>query len=706
MTNRALALAASVLIAATAYAQDKPPKPNEDQVIRIGTKLVQLDAVVVDKSGKIVKGLTQDDFELLEGGKKQQISFFEFVEAGGLGHIGGPGKPSAAAPVAPSRQGPGEGEIRRIFAFVIDDLTIRGTDMYMVRQMLTNFVDNRMQPSDLVAIIRTVGGKGLLQTFTTDKELLRRAIAALSVATNPFSAFDNPDAPDAVAFAAASGASSGGQPVDLSGSASADIASAQDDTNKVLRAFMALGTASFVIDSMKELPGRKAMVLVSGGLPILGSGAGSVTGDVSYFLNRLADQATRAGVVINTLDIRGLSAQVGVADFRDTPGKSAMGATSGSGFGRTVDESQFANKNPFDVADAHMGLRQLSSSTGGLAILNRNDFNAGLDRIVETSDAYYLLAYTPTDANFKNEFRKVTIKVKNGYKVYSRSGYFAREEHPPAAPISKEDQLLAAIKSPLARKELPLDAEVLYKAATPDKGAIGIDLVIDPKKVSFELADGKEAANVDVAGFVFDELGKLRGGFNQTLSLSLSPEEYNQIMTGGLTYSQSTELKAGIYQIRLAARDNKTGNLGTISRYMEVPDLSKGRFTASSVMLGSAPVGEMKAGDPTPISANRRIPKKSDLRYAVFIYNAKAKDGKPQVRTQMIISQAGQVIYKAAEDPVPFSGSNASQLVRVGQLGLSRVKPGRYTISILITDPLADKKAQTISRSAVFEVVE
>jgi hypothetical protein len=90
----------------------------------------------------------------------------------------------------------------------------------------------------------------------------------------------------------------------------------------------------------------------------------------------------------------------------------------------------------------------------------------------------------------------------------------------------------------------------------------------------------------------------------------------------------------------------------------------------------------------------------------VFIYNAKAKDGKPQVRTQMIISQAGQVIYKAAEDPVPFSGSNASQLVRVGQLGLSRVKPGRYTISILITDPLADKKAQTISRSAVFEVVE
>src|SRR5262249_22796158 len=158
-----------------------------DQIIRIGTKLVQLDAVVVDKSGKIVKGLTQDDFELYEGGKKQQISFLEFVEAGGMGRALGPGQPGAVPPKESSRQGPGEGEIRRIFAFVIDDLTIRGTDLSLVRQMLTNFVENRMQPTDLVAIIRTVGGRGLLQTFTTDRDLLRRAIASLTVSNHPFS---------------------------------------------------------------------------------------------------------------------------------------------------------------------------------------------------------------------------------------------------------------------------------------------------------------------------------------------------------------------------------------------------------------------------------------------------------------------------------------------------------------------------------------
>ena len=114
----------------------------------------------------------------------------------------------------------------------------------------------------------------------------------------------------------------------------------------------------------------------------------------------------------------------------------------------------------------------------------------------------------------------------------------------------------------------------------------------------------------------------------------------------------------------------------------------------------------MKAGQPTPISANRRISRKDDLRYAVFIYNPKVKEGKPQVRAQMVISQAGQVIYKGADDLVPFNGGNAAQIVKVGQLGLSKVKPGRYTISIVVTDALADKKAQTLTRSSAFEVVD
>src|SRR5262249_6911496 len=239
MKKAVLALAASLLLAAGICAQVQNEKPSENQAIRIGTQLVQLDAVVVDKNGKVVTGLSRDDFELYDSGKKQLISFFEFVDAGTSFRPGQPGV--SGQPPERAAQGLGEADVRRIFAFVIDDLTIRGEDLFFVRQMLTNFVDNRMQSTDLVTIVRTVGGKGLLQAFTTDKDLLRRAIASLTVSTHPFSPFSNPDPPDVREFAAASAAPSGGggnagrgDAVDLTGS-TVDVASPQDDTNKMLR---------------------------------------------------------------------------------------------------------------------------------------------------------------------------------------------------------------------------------------------------------------------------------------------------------------------------------------------------------------------------------------------------------------------------------------------------------------------------------------
>ena len=395
----------------------------------------------------------------------------------------------------------------------------------------------------------------------------------------------------------------------------------------------------------------------------------------------------------------------GVASFEDTPARSALGGGAPTGFGRRPDETLLGDKNPFDTLDAHQGLRTLSATTGGLSILNKNDFNAGLEKIVMASDGYYLLAYTPVGSKFDGDFHKLEVRVKGDYKVYSRRGYFAREDKASAAPVTKQEQILAAVKSPLARRDLDLDAVVLYKSAAPKQGAIDVNLVIEPKKLRFEEVDGKQQADIDIVGFVFDELGKMRGGFSEAVKTSLTPDEMQQVGSAGLTYSANTTLPSGLYQIRLAVRDNKTGNIGTLSRYLEVPDLEKGKLSASSLLLGAVPQKDMKATAPTPIAANRRISRKQDLRYAVIIYNAKLKDGKPQASTQLVISQNGQVIFKESEEMLVAGGGNNSQLLKVGQLGLGGVKPGRYTLSLIITDPLADKRSQTITRSMDFVVM-
>src|SRR5262249_48637989 len=548
MIRRPLALVAALAMSTTAFSQNRP-KPAEEQPIRISTQLVQLDVVVTDKNGKVVRGLNKDDFELFENGKRQDIKFFEFVDAGrGLATESGRAATAADSARSPltANQGIGVAEVRRIFAFVVDDLTINPPDLVYVRQMLNGFVNDQMRPTDLVGIFRTVGSEGLLQQFTTDKEMLHKAITSLTPQTNAFGAY-NPNADPQFSLAggrpqAASGA--GDVASDPLGSSNAggpggvgvagtdvltqpfDINSTTDETNKMLRSYMTLGTATFIVDSMRELPGRKSMVLVSGGLPVFGANPNTVSGNIDFWLNSLADQATRAGVAINTMDIRGLSAQVGVAHFTDTPGRSGLGSGGARPqFGRQPDETMLGYKNPFDVTEGHMGLRQLASATGGLAVLNRNDFNKGLESIVDSNDAYYLLAYTPPDNNFKGEFRKVEFEVKGGYKVLSRKGYLAKEMTPPPPPATKDQQILEAIKSPLARRDIQLDATLIYKAAKNGNGAIDINLVIDPNQLKFEQAGQLQGVNVDVAGFVFDHQGKLRGGFSKTISASMTADE-------------------------------------------------------------------------------------------------------------------------------------------------------------------------------------
>src|SRR5205807_2261273 len=200
--------------------------------------------------------------------------------------------------------------------------------------------------------------------------------------------------------------------------------------------------------------------------------------------------------------------------------------------------------------EGHEGLRVLAAATGGISVLDKNNFSEGLQKIVSAGDGYYLIAYTPFDSKFNGEFRKVEVKVKgDGLKVYNRRGYIAREDKVAKTTPTKQEQLLAAIRSPLARRELDLEAALLYKPAAQNRGAIGIHVIIDPKRLNFEQVEGKHQIDLDVAGFVFDQLGKLRGGFGDQISASLKPEQYDDVIKGGFSYVASTVLPPGGYQI-------------------------------------------------------------------------------------------------------------------------------------------------------------
>lgn len=693
-----------ILCGATAQTPQQPQQEvSPEDIIRISTQLVQTDVVVTDKNEQLVTDLKLEDFEVYDNGKRQDLKFMELVS------IDAPRRADAldrSAKIAPGidTSVPRDltvKDVRRVMAFVVDDVTIPAEDMSRVRQVLSDFVENKMQEGDLVAIVRTVGGKGLLEQFTSDRQILRRAVSQLGVRSiPPYLSFSGADSarvapPSPLADATASETINSNQ----------DFEGPSEGTNQIPRAILALSVSNQIVDSLQQIPGRKSLILLSGGLPFFGlSRSGAIVGDIGQLFRVLTDNATRSGVVINTMDVRGLQAAGVVAKFVDTPGRSALGGGTFAGgdvstVGRGYDPTLLGERNLTE----QLTLRTLASTTGGTSIVNSNNFGDGLDKILSRSRAYYRLAYKPSEA-FDNKFHKVTIKVRrSGVHVYAAEGYFAREATAPG-PRTKEQEMMQAAIAPLARRDLDVTAELQYKFLPDNQAELDINAFIDARKLQFKTENGKHHASFDVAGFVFDQLGRARGGISQTVNADLSAENYQRALTNGISYTASTQLKPGYYQVRLVVREVDTGKIGTVSRYFEVPDLSNKQLIMSSILVYD--ISPTTPNNPQQLAATRVISRKRDLRYAAIVYNAKFDNNKPQVRSQLIISQGNRMLFKEPEQPVVTPGSAAGQLVKVGQLGLSKVSPGRYILTLIVTDPLADKKRQIVSRSVDFTVVD
>jgi len=351
---------------------------------------------------------------------------------------------------------------------------------------------------------------------------------------------------------------------------------------------MGLATTNAVITSLRPLPGRKTVFFFSGGLPLYDSSEQGVVldrttmetlpvadvrplfADISAIINEITDNASRSGVVVNTMDVRGL---VGGTKFQETEAKSALGISVGSAsiggggmdpnFGRAPIQTLIPGGS---IAGAQ-GLRTLANATGGDASLNTNNFRAGLDKILAHSLGYYLLGYSPSE-KFDAKFHKISIKVKReGLRVYTREGYMAREETPRTAEATKEDMVIKAALSPLMKTELGLSTLVQHKFLPNNKAELDIHMLIDPKTLHFtQSADGNYRDSFDVAGFVFDQLGKSKGGFSETINANLTPDEYKKALVTGISDSAHTELPPGYFQLRIVVRENESGRVGTTSK--------------------------------------------------------------------------------------------------------------------------------------------
>lgn len=630
------------------------------QVIRVGVDLVQIDATVTDSRGQHVADLTADDFEISQDGRPQRISTFAYVR--GAGRVAAPER--SGAPIGSSRPLTA-GQVRRTIALVVDDLGLSFESTARVRDVLRTFLDKQMQPGDLVAIIRTAAGSGALQQFTSDRRMLQTAVERIRW--------------------------------NMLGRAAPFLA--QPDAERQLDAFRneifsvgTLGAINYVVRGIAALPGRKSVIVLSDGFPM--TDATGEYGRVLDSLRSLVDAANRAGVVIYSVDARGLvTTGPSAADERPSAGASLAE----------------------EIRATQDGLGYLADETGGVFVRNRNDIGHGVVRALEDQQGYYLLGYVPDRSTFSNarpRFHRLRVRVRTpGLRVRSRKGFFGRPDsvavtQPPA------NRMVAAVVSPFTGADIGLRLSSFF-AYHPKTGGVMMSVMhVDARDLAFtQEADGSRSSVVEVLAVTFAEDGRVADQNSRRFSLRLTADAYSRVMTTGFGYRITVPLKRpGPYQLRIALHDIASGKIGSASQFIDAPDVKKGRLALSGLLIEglahkSELTGEDKIdeGDPNPTVALRRFSQGSEVKYFCEIYNARRKDGRPQLETERRLYRDGAEVFRTEPRLVPPTANSAAAFIEGGtlQLGTS-IPPGNYVLEVFVTDRLANRRA---SQTIDFEVI-
>ncbi|HWP52980.1 MAG TPA: VWA domain-containing protein [Pyrinomonadaceae bacterium] len=703
----------AALLNATSLAQ-QPQKPADDDVLRVRTELVQSAVTVVDKDGRFVNGLSRDQFELIVDGKPRPISFFEQVTSGSpreqqLASVGKAADPAAKTVSTPVVKG------RRIIFFV-DDSHLSPDSMNRTRQMLHQFLERDMTPKDTVAIVSASGQVGFLQQFTNNKKVLEAARDRLS--PRPYDArgfgtgstrmteylalsIENTKSDNKVqgffigeclkqampskrspAYATLIAALKKTCETDVRSSARAVLIQAGDITRGMYASLENL------IRSSARAPGRKLAFFISDGfLMDLGPQAANLRDK----LDRVIDAATRAGVVIYTIDARGLNTNtdVDVANTRPRTGSGDPG----------LDMAMIG-----EIAATQDAMNGLAGDTGGRALRNMNYFDRWVEKVLDETSNYYLLAWRPENAEEKApKFRHVQFRVIDHPELTARApkGYVTGPQATETANATIPKQAAnhvatvedAEIRDALAdyypSAALPTVLSLTYLNTPNNQTVLTSSIQVATNRLTFG-SDGQQPASLRLAGVVLNDKGKIAHSFKN--QLSVKPLN-GQLDSGSVLYNEPTPLAPGIYQVRVAARDEKSGRVGSAMEWVVIPDLTNKQLTLSSLLLGGQVLDRKSNADgaaQVQLSVDHRFARSGKLGYWFFVYNAKRDAvGATSLMIQSQVERDGKVMLSSPQRKVNQAGPDPDRIPFGDELALQTLAPGTYDLRVTITDSMA-----------------
>jgi VWFA-related protein len=699
----------------------------EDKVFRVDVNIVQVDAVVTDKDGRPVTDLTAEDFIILQDGKRQEITNFSLVR------LKDPivPRPVVQKPLLESPENPlppplppvrlKQDQVRRVIALIVDDLGLSFSNMLRSREAIRKWVDEEMQPGDLVAVIRTGSGMGGLQQFTGDKRLLYNAIDRIrfnilsrtgSSSFWPYKGEENLKPPEG------------------------EIIRRLLGTLEVLR---------YVVNGMGTLPGRKSLMLFSEHMQIHFDDRGimemSLNDLVKDKLRHVIQSANRASVVVHTIDLRGaVWTEITVEDTISTVGGDALSRNDAMSPGAFNDGTAFvvkkmnaiAEKRQMEWIKSQEGLFLLPDETGGLYIRHHNYAELALREAAEDGEIYYLIGYRPdgkTVAEMQegsSKYHNLEIRVKRpGLQVRSRSGFFSSTETQ-YAPAPSADTLAQAMLSPLQYDELQVNLTSGYVYDPAGQYLLRAWVQLPGRQLAvLRDKDGESYVSLETYATTTGFDGLVRNSDRMNHHIPLTNQEILSIREHGLRFSVTIPAKdPGAYFVRLAVKDQGSSKIGSAYQYIEIPDLKKEGLSLSDLFAVSSnedtrlilseaggesaerfySTGQNRQKSP----AIRQYQPGESVEYLALIYNADTRQGLPPVlETQTVLFRNGDEIFRSDPEAVDLSGvTDPARIPIKKRLRLGKtMQPGEYILQLQVIDRHAEDQPILAARSLDFEII-
>lgn len=720
MRDRILSVFVFLFVFVTPVWTQQPSAGPEDGVVKITTKLVQLDAVVTDKDGRQVRDLTLADFVLLQDGKPQQITSFSYVDStSARPQASKSGSSSGVVGVPPNASGVAV-PAGRLITFVVDDGNCRASQVGMMasREALQKFVNEQMLPGDRVAIYQTRSGSSMLQQYTSDKNLLLRAAgkirwypASLGCAVTNDGSFYDRARPNTYDSLSVDGEKANVVKT-IESEAEKRIRESNEDLSRNSQIVGTLGVLRYIVRGLERAPGRKIVFFMSDGLQIRSRDGRALSARDT--LGDLTDIANRSAVVFNTIDVRGLF-DPSLIEARDHV-QTRDDATASEPVVKTRNDA---------VRDSRDGMSFLADETGGRFYYNQNSLDKPIDQALGLERGYYLIAYEPDDDTFKGKnFNRIEIKVtRPGVNVYSRSGFVgsATQASKPKR-RSENSEMYEALMAPLPNAGLGLRMTAYFGNGPAEGNYVRSVTHLDGNAITFVKDGSLMKASIDVVAVTMNDKNDVVDEFTRAHTFKIDPAAIPMIKRNGLVYTTDVPIKkAGTYNFRLAVRDVNSRLIGSASQVLEIPDLKKGRFALSALTIAQAdangkftvpsavrPEQALSLVETTAVPAIRRFRQGSVLAYAYSLYNATTNKAvrKPSILVQVNLYRDGELM--TAFQPTPADLSPQSDWTRINDFGYLRLGPemdkGDYTLQITVTDQLAPNGSNTSSQWVDFEI--